>query len=90
MSKRYRIKISNQFPILNSNLFRLEQFKAVGETETKKPTSTRKTPTLKYNAKKTNTDQEHRAKTIDIVRLKAGKYCITTCPLLFSHLFNYT
>lgn len=36
-------------------------------------TSTRKTPTLKYNAKKTNTDQEHRAKTVDVVRLKNGK-----------------
>jgi hypothetical protein len=36
------------------------------------PTSTRKTPTLKYNAKKTNIDQLQRAKTVDVVRLKAG------------------
>lgn len=36
------------------------------------PTSTRKTPTLRYNAKKTNTDQQQRAKTVDVVRLKAG------------------
>ncbi|CAF0986323.1 unnamed protein product [Rotaria sp. Silwood1] len=34
-------------------------------------TSTRKTPTLKYNAKKPNTDKQHHAKTVDIVRLKA-------------------
>ncbi|CAF2819700.1 unnamed protein product [Rotaria sp. Silwood2] len=33
-------------------------------------TSTRKTPTLKYNAKKTNTDKQQHAKTVDIVRLK--------------------
>jgi hypothetical protein len=36
------------------------------------PTSTRKTPTLKYCAKKTNTDQEQRAKTVDVIRLKSG------------------
>jgi len=36
------------------------------------PTNTRKTPTLKYCAKKTNTDQEQRAKTVDVVRLKTG------------------
>jgi hypothetical protein len=36
------------------------------------PTSTRKTPTLKYSAKKTNTDQLQRAKTVDVVRLKTG------------------
>lgn len=36
-------------------------------------TSTRKTATLKYSAKKTNTDQQQRAKTVDIVRLKTGK-----------------
>ncbi|CAF3541406.1 unnamed protein product [Adineta steineri] len=34
------------------------------------PTSTRKTPTLKYSAKKANTDQQQRAKTVDVVRLK--------------------
>ena len=37
------------------------------------PSSTRKTPTLRYNAKKPNTDQELRAKTVDVVRLKAGE-----------------
>jgi hypothetical protein len=37
------------------------------------PTSTRKTPTLKYNAKKSNTDQQQRAKTVDVIRLKTGK-----------------
>ncbi|CAF2917376.1 unnamed protein product [Rotaria sp. Silwood2] len=36
------------------------------------PKSTRKTPTLKYNAKKNNIDQEQRAKTVDIIRLKTG------------------
>ena len=36
------------------------------------PTSTRKTPTLRYCAKKTNTDHEQRSKTVDVVRLKAG------------------
>lgn len=28
---------------------------------------------MKYQAKKTNTEQEQRSKTVDIVRLKAGK-----------------
>jgi hypothetical protein len=69
------------------NNFRLEQFKVFGETEQTKPIksseklstpaneqkSTRKTPTLKYNAKKTNTDLQQRAKTVDIVRLKTGE-----------------
>lgn len=36
------------------------------------PTSTRKTPTLKYAAKKANIDQDQRAKTVDVVRLKTG------------------
>lgn len=49
---------------------RLEQIQINHENENK---STRQTPTLKYHAKKTNTDQEQRAKTVDIVRLKAGK-----------------
>ena len=35
-------------------------------------TNRRKTPTLKYNVKKNNIDQQH-AKTVDIVRLKTGK-----------------
>ena len=39
-------------------------------------TSARKTPTLKYAAKKNNADQEQRAKTVDIVRLKTGKCAI--------------
>ena len=30
-------------------------------------------PIIKYSAKKPSTDQEQRAKTVDIVRLKAGK-----------------
>jgi hypothetical protein len=39
-------------------------------------TSTRKTPALKYAAKKSNADQEQRAKTVDIVRLKTGECAI--------------
>ena len=56
-------------------IFRLEQFKSINEPE-KVPIieqKTRKTPTLKYNAKKTNTDEQQRSKTVDIVRLKTGK-----------------
>ncbi|CAF1063837.1 unnamed protein product [Adineta ricciae] len=56
---------------------RLEQFKILGEPELIKPhklmeehKSTRKTPTMKYSGKKTNTEQQQRAKTVDIVRLK--------------------
>jgi len=42
--------------------------------EQQQPSSPRKTPTtLKYGAKKTNISQQLRAKTVDIVRLKAGK-----------------
>ncbi|CAF1286362.1 unnamed protein product, partial [Rotaria sordida] len=49
------------------------------------PTSTRKTPTLKYNTKKNNTDQQQRAKTVDIIRLKTesivkNKDTIKTAP----------
>ncbi|CAF0899341.1 unnamed protein product [Rotaria sp. Silwood1] len=49
------------------------------------PTSTRKTPTLKYNTKKNNTDQQQRAKTVDVVRLKTesivkNKDTIQTSP----------
>jgi len=63
----------------NSENSRLEQFKIVNENELKPLEKSRKTPTLKYNPKKTNTDQEQRAKTVDIVRLKAGKrFCITS------------
>ncbi|UJR20854.1 hypothetical protein I4U23_023964 [Adineta vaga] len=64
---------------------RLEQFKILGEPELIKPhksseklsttteehKSTRKTPTKRYIAKKTNTDEQKRAKTVDVVRLKA-------------------
>ena len=52
--------------------------KALTPTEEQKPlpTSTRKTRTLKYGAKKSDANQEqHRAKTVDVVRLKAGEYC---------------
>lgn len=31
---------------------------------------------MKYSAKKTNTDEQQRAKTVDIVRLKAGNECL--------------
>jgi hypothetical protein len=41
-------------------------------TDEQKPLPTSTRPTLKYNAKKTNTDQLQRAKTVDVVRLKAG------------------
>jgi hypothetical protein len=61
--------------MINFENFRLEQFKAIVETE-KVPNieqKSRKTPTLKYNAKKINTDLQQRAKTVDIVRLKTGK-----------------
>lgn len=46
-------------------------------TDDSKSTSTsssRKAPTLKYGAKKTNTEQDQRAKTVDVVRLKAGEF----------------
>ncbi|CAF1131336.1 unnamed protein product [Adineta steineri] len=75
-----KIESENVIPVSK----RLEQIKTFGETEwikSVKPSeklpapvdvqkSTRKTPTLKYNAKKTNTDQQQRAKTVDIVRLR--------------------
>jgi len=66
--------------MIDFEYFRLEQFKVIDEIDLKSsekvPTNgqkSRKTPTLKYNAVKTNTDQEQRAKTVDIVRLKTGK-----------------
>ncbi len=37
------------------------------------PTTSRKTPTLRYHTKKANTDQQQRAKTVDVVRLKTGQ-----------------
>ena len=54
---------------------RLEQFKAVGQQIESKPivSEQKSRPLMKYAAKKTNTDQEQRAKTVDIIRLKSGK-----------------
>lgn len=77
--------ISKSFQILNKNIFRLEIFKAIGDidhpksteklsTSTSEQKTTRKTTTLKYSAKKISTEQQQRSKTVDIVRLKAGKY----------------
>lgn len=58
----------NFFPYI----FRLGKVPTVTDEQRPLLTSTRKTPTLKYNAKKNNTDQQQRAKTVDVVRLRNG------------------
>lgn len=53
---------------------RVEQFIEIDTKSAEKPQGTsRQTATMKYSAKKTNADEQQRAKTVDIVRLKAGK-----------------
>ncbi len=61
-------------PIHCLEIFVFFQGKISTPTDEQKPfpTSARKTPTLRYNTKKANTDQQQRAKTVDVVRLKTG------------------
>lgn len=62
---------------------RLEQLKELTmKTPENLQGTTRQTPTMKYSAKKTNTDEQQRAKTVDIVRLKAGKEFLTATSIV--------
>ena len=89
-----------QLPLEDS----LEKILTLTDEQKQNSTSIRKTPTLKYNAKTSNTDQKQHAKTVDIVRLKTGIYKMITDSfniassssfspliyLLFSHLSNHS
>ncbi|CAM4895290.1 unnamed protein product [Rotaria socialis] len=67
---------SNQctkLPLENS----LDKLLPLTDEQKQSSTSTRKTPTLKYNTKTANTDQKQHAKTVDIVRLKTDSTVTT-------------
>ncbi|CAF0992532.1 unnamed protein product [Rotaria sordida] len=75
VSKRFeQLKVFDEIESNKRNKLPLENLseKLLTLKDEQKPnlTSTRKTPTLKYNAKKSNAGQQQHAKTVDIVRLK--------------------
>ncbi|CAF3513009.1 unnamed protein product [Rotaria socialis] len=60
---------ANEFTV-EGKLRQAGKVSTLTEEEKPIPTTARRGPTLKYNAKKTNNDQKQRAKTVDVVRLK--------------------